>query len=293
MLLIRIFNKIIFLSLYLLSFCSAALADDLTGFLSELNINKSIINKLIRDLDYINKEQERGAAAKSDDGMYYLALVPVPDAGKSGSNSPAVRLEAAAQSRALFLSRTRLALALGETKTDRKLYIYNDALASALYALYAPIGIEAKAGVIINNKLKFAAALAKISPEKAAALVSEALPQKILTGEYCRELYFNQAKQIFNAGRYAEALPLFQNLHDLKYMNIEAYLDAAECFVKTGAPKECIKLIKELRAALENNMTSDDLSRLGSLCLDAGDKDGALDAFNLARVRFREEFMQN
>lgn len=102
-------------------------------------------------------------------------------------------------------------------------------------------------------------------------------------------MYFNHAKDIFKLGRYADALPLFKNLHDLKYMKISAYLDAIERFLRTGSPQECLTLIKELCAELEDDMTSDELLHSGSLCTDAVDKTSALSFFLKACERFHSE----
>ncbi len=267
---------------------SAAFADDLDllNFLSELNLDKPVINNLLKDLEIQDHNKDRAAMARdAKGGAYYLAVVPVPS---DEDLDVAMDLEIMSQERALFISRTRLALALGQGKVLSNLYLYSEALAPALYTYYAPRGIEAKADLIELNSKKYAAALARILPENAAALSDDVPPAEILNAEYSRELYFNHAKQIFNAGRYKDALPLFKNLHDLKFMNISAYLDAAECFLRTGEPNECLKLINELRVELEDDMSSRELERAGVLCREAGDRDAALSAFNKARVRFHE-----
>ena len=284
----RIFKIFKFLALFIF-ITRAAFADNsaLLNFLSELNLDKPVINNLLKDLEMQDYNKDRAAMARdAKGGAYYLAVVPVRLHKARDVQS---ELNIAAQNRALFISRTRLALALGQGKVLSNLYLYSEALAPALYTYYAPRGIEAKAGLIELNSKKFAVALARILPENAAALSDDVPPAEILNAEYSRELYFNHAKQIFNAGRYKDALPLFKNLHDLKFMNISAYLDAAECFLKTGEPNECLKLINELRAELEDAMSSRELERAGVLCREAGDRDAALSAFNKARVRFHEE----
>ena len=80
---------------------------------------------------------------------------------------------------------------------------------------------------------------------------------------------------------------MFRNIHRLHWANVNAYIDAAECFAKTGEPEECSKLLKELIKSLEEKMSSDDLIRTGRLFRTAGDRESALLAFQLARKHYR------
>lgn len=260
----------------------------LETFLSELNVGKAVREKLLTAIGGYDTEKERAVIVRAEDGgMFCLAVVRVPG---DRDADVAAEMETLSQERALSLARGRLALVIGQGKVDRKIYRYDDALGSALFTYYGPRGIETAADLLSGGKTgKFAAALAWLSPKNVEELTGEALPPKILDVEYCRSLYLDNARDMFKAGRYSDALPLFKNIHDLRWMDISAYLDAAECFLRTGEPKECLKLLKELRAALDAEMNSEELARSGRLCREAGDRNAALSAFRQARKRFHEE----
>ena len=81
---------------------------------------------------------------------------------------------------------------------------------------------------------------------------------------------------------------MFRNIHRLHWANVNAYIDAAECFAKNGEPKECSKLLKELIRSLEEKMNSDDLTRVGRLFRSVGEHDSALLSFQLARKHYRQ-----
>jgi tetratricopeptide (TPR) repeat protein len=104
---------------------------------------------------------------------------------------------------------------------------------------------------------------------------------------YCAELYA-RAKDDFDAGRYRDALPAFKQIHDLKWANVGAYLDAAECFLKNGEAQESVKLLRELLKELGGDMGTEELKHAGSLFREAGDKQSAFEAYVLARERYHE-----
>jgi tetratricopeptide (TPR) repeat protein len=101
-------------------------------------------------------------------------------------------------------------------------------------------------------------------------------------------LLYDTAKSAFEAGRNDEALIVFKQIHDLKWANVGAYLDASECFLRNGEAEESLKLLRELMKTLGDNMGSAELTRAGGLFRKAGDKPSALSAFKLARERYRQ-----
>ena len=195
---------------------------------------------------------------------------------------------------ALFCARNNLAFSIGQNKTDRDLYIYDEPLGFALSSYYSRPreikikGIESISDIITSGRTRIAAALAWIAPE-AANIFDEDIPSAgVLDEDYCRMLYTECANVLFRNGLYSEALPMFRNIHRLHWANVNAYIDAAECFLMTGESGECVKLLKELIITLEDKMSCDDLIRAGRLFRRAGDRSSALSAFKLARKRYRE-----
>ncbi len=268
----------------------ALLSPAVNEFLSNLSVDLPVVEKLTDNLR--GSGSSFFSVAVDGDGkdagiLYSLALTAIPHSDVPDFMG---ELEEAAKNRSLLLAQHRLALTWGQSKVNRNLYRHDEALGSALFTYYGPRGIETAADVLGDAESgRFAAALAWILPQTVQALEGEALPPNALDEDYCRFLYLDHARGLFRAGQYSEALPLFKNIHDLKWMDISAYLDAAECFLKMRKPAECLTLVKELRAALDRDMSSGELSRAGRLCREAGDRKAALSAFQQARVRFHEE----
>ena len=259
------------------------------AFLRELKIETSLAKKLLDRLLPLGRNFF--SVVRGGRGVYSLALIPIP---RDEEPDVAAELEAAMLDVALLRAEGRLAFSLGQGGVDRKLYRYDDPLGVALYSWYARgtvkiRGIQSAADALdAKGGGRVAAALAWLSTESAAPMEEDVPPPGALNDDYCRSLYRDHARALFEAGRYAEALPAFKNIHDLRWADVGAYLDAAECFLRTGEPGECLKLLRELRATLDEKMGTDDLARAGRLFREAGDRGAAFDAFRAARQRYRE-----
>jgi tetratricopeptide (TPR) repeat protein len=215
--------------------------------------------------------------------IYSFTALPLP---RSADSYMASVLERNALERGLLTARRRLALHLAQGRIDRKRYPNEEALGSVLDARYLRVkvrGVET-ASEAANG---WAFALAWLSSGAPKAVEEAFPPEEELKEDYCATLY-RPARALFEAGKYLEALPMFKNLHDLRWADIGAYLDAAECFLRTGESEECRKLLRELMLTLGGGMGSDDFARAGDLFQETGDRDAALSAFRKARERFRE-----
>ena len=175
---------------------------------------------------------------------------------------------------------------------DRKLFRYDDALGNALLAYYqheisahGMTGIQTAADIIDGYVLGLA-----WLDEHTAETLADIVPERgRLDDDYCRFLYRQHAERLFSAGKYTDALPVFRNIHDFRWSDVDAYLDASECFLRTGQPQECVKLLRELRAELDAKMTSRNLQRAGKLFRESGDKKAAAESLRAARKRLHEE----
>lgn len=209
-------------------------------------------------------------------------------AGKAPTDRDAdVQSELERSEGALYILRARRALvtSLTEARVNRRVYHDEDALSEALYLYYQRstfVGIQSASEVATG----WIMALAWLTPEAVRAVQEDTPKIGALDEDYCSFLY-QQAKVFFDTGRYTEALPVFKHIHDFHWANVEAYMDAAECFLRTSEPKECLKLLKELIGTLGNKMDSSTFTRAGRLFREAGDREAALSAFKAARERFR------
>ena len=200
-----------------------------------------------------------------------------------------VKAELDAAEARFHVLRARRALVLHLTKgrVDRKVYPDEEALGGALLTKYVKYGAVAGSQSASETAGGWTMALVWLAPEAAEAVRDVPPKTGELDGDYCALLY-ERAKSLFDAGRYGEALPVFKHIHDFRCANVGAYTDAAECFLRTGEPGECVRLLKELTETLGGHMASDAFERAGRLFREAGDRAAAFSAFKTARERFRE-----
>lgn len=269
----------------------------LASFMSEIPMmsSKYVREKLTEGLEFPASDYNANIYAvsyvKYGGSVYSLVVVKIPEDSDIDVTS---ELEISSQERALIEAQSRLAFYLGQSGADRKLFRYDDALGSALLNYYQISiktnklrGIETVAGVL--DGVKFAAGIARLSSSTADILASDIPSPGTLDDDYCRFLYRRRALLLFKAGRYEEALPVFRNIHDFRWSDVSAYLDASECFLRTGKNDDCTKLLKELIATLEDKMSSIDFRRSGNLFRQAGDRESARDSFQRARKRYHDE----
>jgi tetratricopeptide (TPR) repeat protein len=94
---------------------------------------------------------------------------------------------------------------------------------------------------------------------------------------------------VFGEKRYEDALPFYRELHSLKWARPAAYLEAAECFAKTGRRDDAVRLATETIDELHGDMGSELAERAGDLLGELGDDSGAIRAYRLASEKLRSE----
>ena len=285
---IRISNSIFRAIAVLLLVALPASASDIQGAVHSFTSEIPSLPKTLGDVLSANLVHTLGdsslSSARISGRVYSLAVSSISkDSQEFGIH---------AQNIALIKARMHLAFVVGQGGIDRKLFRYDDALGNALLAYYqheisthGMTGIQTAADIIDGYVLGLA-----WLDEHTAETLADIVPERgRLDDDYCRFLYRQHAERLFNAGKYTDALPVFRNIHDFRWSDVDAYLDASECFLRTGQPQECIKLLRELRAELDAKMTSRNLQRAGKLFREAGDKKAAAESLRAARKRLHEE----
>jgi tetratricopeptide (TPR) repeat protein len=105
---------------------------------------------------------------------------------------------------------------------------------------------------------------------------------------YCAALY-PRARELFERGRYEEALPVYRELHDLRWARPVAYLDAAECFLRAGDPESAARLAAETVTELGGTMDHALLARAGDIALESGEEVLAERFYRRAIEKLRRE----
>jgi len=115
------------------------------------------------------------------------------------------------------------------------------------------------------------------------------LPEYTLDMAYCIALY-PKARSLFEQGRYEEALPLYLELHVLRWARPSAYLDAAVSFLRLGDSESAARLAYETVTELSEAMDDVLLERAGDILLGAGGDDRAEQVFRMAIARLWQEY---
>lgn len=257
-------------------------------FLTEINVDMSAHAALLNGMRN-RPNGELISTARSGGAAYALVFRPLLRTLPRSSEGMTLSV-------AIAKAQNALAIALSGGRVDRLRYPFDDALGTALLSRYTEAfstrisGIQTAGDIITGTGgERWAAALAWVTPDVLNSLDKVKIDEAALTDEYCRFLYRELAEKEFRAGRYDEALPMFRNIHDLHWADVNAYLDASECFLRTGAEDDCSKLLRELKDALGDKMSSANFERAGELFMECRADDDAAESFRMARMRYREE----
>ncbi|MDR2180481.1 MAG: tetratricopeptide repeat protein [Synergistaceae bacterium] len=251
-------------------------------FLADLGVPAEVREKLAESAGE-SLAARKSVLAESVSGVYSFAVGRAP---MDRDEDVQADLEIVEGERQSLRARRDLTLHLAKRgSVNRRRYPDDDALGGALHSYYrSAVGTQSASDVVQGWVL----ALVWLKTGATEAVL-KAFPAETaeLDDRYCAFLY-ERAKWLFDAGNYSEALPVFKHLHDFRWANVGAYLDAAECFLRTGTPEECLKLLKEVMEILGESMSPDAFARTGRLFREAGDREAALSAFRMARERLRQ-----
>lgn len=207
------------------------------------------------------------AEIKSEDTVYAVETLSIPKAQvKSVQNSN----NDSAMRRSLSRATLRLAVFLDNGKLDRKRFSNHNA---ANYALLMSYRGRIKGGIQSFSKAigDYAVSLVWVKRENVKA-DNTAKSETQLADDYCKYLY-KTATDLFNAGKYDEALQTFHQIHYMSWANTSAYLGASACFLEMKQNDDAIKLASELVNVFSKDMTPDEMASAGKILFEAGEKD--------------------
>ncbi|MDR2528015.1 MAG: hypothetical protein LBD04_03215 [Synergistaceae bacterium] len=219
--------------------------------------------------------------------VYSLALRPVRKDNRPGVQ---VKLEEMARHQANLRAHYLLYLRAAPEKR-RSRYADADSLAEALARWDEGAGKEKRlkpnlsAAVALGD---WAFALARARGEVLEELGARVESLGELDQAYCSALY-PKARALFERKEYQRALPIYRELHALRWARPGAYLDAAECFLRVGDRRGAAYLVEETAAELGETMNSELLERAGDLLAESGEEEKAARLYRLASERLRQE----
>ncbi|MDR2523228.1 MAG: hypothetical protein LBC93_05960 [Synergistaceae bacterium] len=221
--------------------------------------------------------------------VYSLALRPVL---RDKRPDVQVKLEEMARHQAGLRARYLLYLRAAPEKR-RSRYADEDSVAEALVGWDKGAGKEKRLKPDLSAAMVrggWAFALVRVRGEVLEELGARiaSLPGNDLDTAYCSALY-PKAKAFFDQKEYQRALPVYRELHALRWARPVAYLDAAECFLRTGDKRGAACLAEETAVELGESMNSALLERAGDLLLESGEEDKAARLYRLASEKLRQE----
>ena len=250
------------------------------SFLEESHLSISDEARSALLLCISNDRQATGwtVEVESDDTVYSMEVISIPRAqirlAQKSNNNSAMR-------RSLSRATLRLAVYLDNGRLDRKRFSNYDA---ANYALLMSYRGRIKGGIQSFSRAIGYSAISLVWVRRTDIKTDYAIKAETqLSNYYCKYLY-KTATDLFNSGKYDEALRALHQIHYMAWSDINAYLGAATCFLKMGQKDNAIQLTSNLVNTLSKDMTSDEMASAGSILFDAGEKD---EGFNVLKLAYK------
>ena len=266
------------LSLFLAFLPAAECQTAALAFLEDMaSLSEEARQALVRCVS--DAPEETAWAAESGGTVYALAVVPVQRSKNSLAQS---QMKNSAQKRAQLRAATKLAIILDNGKLNREYFSDPDA---ADYALRVSWQGHVKGGIQSHSRIIEGVAVALAWAER-SKLKPEPLSKARLTEDYSKFLY-DRAQELFKAGKFAEALETFHQIHYMAWANVKAYLGAAECFLQMEKPDDAGSLASDLVRAMSGDMKPDELAEAARILYRSGRKDEGFTAMERAYMMLK------
>lgn len=261
----------------------ASVIDFIDGSSLPQKVKARLVSKIKSDLD------STGWIIEEQGVVYSVFFLPIPDDQDQGTRK---KLE-------------KLLLSSSEMKSKMSLILYG---AGSVYSNEKYSNREAVAGALVNmqggrsisgNLLPGVQSLRSVVGDGVASIdwismdninvVRENLPKgKDFDDAYCSQLY-SISRSYFDVGDYENALIVLKEMHRFDWMDPQAYLDASECFIRLGKPKDGLALLDLILENVRSSFSVEQMERAGDLRGLAGDDIGMKNLHEEALILFRSQ----
>lgn len=280
----------VFLVLVLAGFFYPALChahSSVAGFIRETPLPESVRERLVARTAV---DMELSSWVIEEDGIVYsLVFLPTPAEENLQARK---KVEVSLLSAADMRGKMNLLLYGTSSLYPREIYVYPEAIAGALISLRVS---KSESGFLLPGSqdsrsiLEDGVASLTWVPLESILVTGQNLPQgKLFDDAYCTQLY-GISRSYFNTGKYEQALGMLREMHRFQWMNPDAYLDAAECFIRLGNPGDGRVMLERTIAAMGDAFSVDQLERAGELFGEAGDEASMQKLYEKALKLFRSQ----
>ena len=279
------------LAVILAGLCSPAFSDaalpSLAGFVGESPLPDDARERLTAR---VAADPESSSWIIEEEGVVYsLVFLPVP-----AEDDPQARrkVETSLLAAAEMKGKMHLLLYGAASLYPSDVYSYPEAIAGALINLK---GSRSATGILLPGSqssrtiLDGGVASLDWAPLDKIETAGRSLPSgKVFDDAYCAQLY-GISRSFFTTGQYARALGILKEMHRFQWMNPDAYLDTAECFIRLERPGDGRLMLERTLEAMEDKFSVEQLERAGELFGEAGDEASMESLFEKALRLFRSE----
>ncbi len=252
------------------AFCHATLSS-ITGFVGESPLPNAVRERLTARVEAAS---EASSWIIEEEGVVYsLVFLPTP---KEGNPQIRRRVEISLLAAAEMKGKMHLLLYGTTSLYPGDVYSSPEAIAGALISLRedrTARGILLPGSQSSRSILENGVASLDWAPLEKINVVGQSLPKgKVFDDAYCAQLY-GISRSFFTTANYQQALGILKEMHRFQWMNPDAYLDASECFIRLGSPKEASLLLEKTLEAMQSLFSVEQLERAGELFGEAGNEE--------------------
>lgn len=260
------------LALLLLVAPGYAHGSNLEQFMRNQHLPESIIYQMLQGENQIKH------CLLSGDKMLCFQGKKFPGVSNNSQSRQAIR-----QGLALAVKNDLISALTTEIKADN---LKNDEAISKTFIAANNQGLFDLRGIEFQTFCRgdWCGSIAAVPIKAAEKQLTDVYHQKPFIIDYCKML-LPKAKEFMTEGRYAAALIMLKELHDLKFADIEAYLLASKAFILENKPDDAAKITIELLEDFGQKLNSSQAEELGDLFVNLNMPEKAIASYEIASNR--------